>query len=70
MTDTYRRFTTAELRAMPETAQMMDRQGRIWERGLVEYADESHWGYESPCGRWTAHCCNSELAKLLLRRIK
>jgi hypothetical protein len=63
----YRRYTTAELRAMTDTARMEDRKGRVWE--VLWREDKYGDPYRSG---WATKGCersNFELSRLPLRRI-
>ncbi|MFA5401863.1 MAG: hypothetical protein WC359_15530 [Dehalococcoidia bacterium] len=61
--DMYRRYTTAELAAMPNTAEMEDREGYIWH---VHPENERHYWHHGGVGYVTP---NWKLARRLLRRI-
>ena len=78
MTAEYRLYTTAELAAMPATARFEDRSGDVWEphfwidgkgdtwRGLGYHiiTDDGIFPYHG------AYKSNSQLARLLLRRLQ
>jgi hypothetical protein len=67
MTDTeYRRYTTAELRDMPDTARLEDKRGKVYGTSRFVSCRRHNRGWATnDIGLWL----NCELARRLLRRL-
>ncbi len=69
MPDAPRRYTTAELAAMPATARLVDRDGRMWFAAMIDKRRRKLWYPITKGHVSTTDYTNSQLARRQLRRI-